>query len=143
MRTRPPGAASRALFNPAQAFNEKVSIKAVRLNLLYGVNQVNGSFVGLQYGAVGFVKHDFTGWQDDVINVTNGKFLGYAEGAYNQAGEATGVQFGLVNRTKSMHGLQVALFNYTEQMYGLQIGVANIITEKKGLPFLPLVNWKM
>src|SRR5215831_18058840 len=54
-----------ALFNPAQVFNEKTSIRGLRLNLIYGVNenvsgldlglvnQVNGSSGALQWGLVG------------------------------------------------------------------------------------------
>ncbi len=143
-----------ALFNPAQIVPEKASVSGLRIDLIYGVNQdVTGLDIGLvnhargsefawQWGGIGIVEKDFTGWQDNWVSITRGSFTGLQTGLFNQAGQGNGVQFGVVNVTKSMHGLQLGVINSTETMHGLQIGVGNIIQKGK-IPFLPIVNWSM
>lgn len=143
-----------ALFDPIQIFPAKESIAGLRLNLIYGknvnmqgldvgiVNHTTGNCFALQHGAVGYVEKDFMGWQDNVVNITRGKFTGLSTAAFAMADEGNGVMLGWVNVTKSMHGLQIGLLNDTETLHGLQIGVGNIIQKGK-VPFLPIVNWSM
>jgi len=141
-----------SLFNPVQIFPEGTSVSGVRLNMIYGknanmtgldyglVNHVTGDGFAWQLGGLGYVEKDFTGWQDNVINVTMGEVNGVQSGAYNTGGAVHGVQFGFVNNATSMRGLQLGLLNMTETMHGLQIGVGNVIRKGK-MPFLPIVNW--
>ncbi len=141
-----------ALFNPVQIVNEKQSISGLRISLLYGLNQdvqgldwgfvshTRGNEFAWQVGGVGIVEKDFTGWQDNWVNMSQGEFTGLASGVFNQGNDVNGVQFGFVNVAQHMHGLQLGLLNMTQTMHGLQIGVANMIQKGK-TPFLPIVNW--
>ncbi len=143
-----------ALFNPAQIVPQSESISGIRLNLIYGanqnvqgidaglINQTHGSEIAWQWGGVGLVDKDFLGWQDNVVNITRGKFTGYQSGFFNQADEGNGLELGVVNITRHMNGVQVGVLNVTETMHGLQIGIANVIQKGK-MQFLPIVNWSM
>jgi hypothetical protein len=144
-----------ALFNPAQIFKEDVSIKGVRLNLLYGKNHdmtgldlgianwTTGDFKGVGWAfLVNSVEGDGVGWLDGVVNLVAGEFKGLEVGIYNGVGQGTGVQLGWVNVSKGFEGLQFGFVNYTDDMHGLQIGIVNIINNKEKLKFLPIVNWK-
>ncbi len=142
-----------ALWYPVQIQPAGAAIQGVRLNLIYGfnhsvsgldlglVNRTSGDNVGVQWGFVGWGDRSFTGWKDNFINLTS-RMNGLATGLYNNCGDARYVMLGGFNYTESMNGLQLALVNYTQRMNGIQIGVLNIISEKKKLPVLPIVNWQ-
>ncbi len=141
-----------ALFSPVQIVAPEKSVGGVRLDLLYGknadvtgldwglVNHTTGSELAWQLGLVGFVEKDFTGFQDNGVNIARGAMLGVQWGAYNQSESMRGVAIGWVNVTHHMSGLQLGLVNVTDTMRGLQIGVGNVIHQGK-IPFLPIVNW--
>ena len=132
-----------ALFNPIQIADENTSITGVRLNLIYGKNthvtgldwgfvnhSTSGVSKGVQFGIVGIVEADFTGWQDNGVNITHGKF--------------EGLQWGIVNYAGTVSGLQIGIVNYAANMTkGLQIGLVNIIKQGGQFPFFPIVNWAM
>ena len=132
-----------ALFNPIQIADENTSITGVRLNLIYGKNthvtgldwgfvnhSTSGVSKGVQFGIVGIVEADFTGWQDNGVNITKGKF--------------EGLQWGIVNYAGTVSGLQIGIVNYAANMTkGLQIGLVNIIKQGGQFPFFPIVNWAM
>ena len=129
-----------ALVTPIQIFSENTAITGVRLNLIYGRNisitgldlglvnhTTNSSSTAVQVGFIGLVESDFTGWQDNAVNLTMEKCEGF--------------QFGIVNFAGSMSGFQLGLVNYTEKMKGLQIGIVNIIKKGGAFPFFPIINW--
>ncbi len=126
-----------ALFNPIQIFDENTSITGLRINLLYGKNRTitgldwglvnhttSGVSKGVQFGLVGIVEADFMGWQDNGVNITNGKFEGLQWGFVNYAGTVSGVQIGFVNYAANM-------------TKGLQIGLVNIIRQGGQFPVVP------
>ena len=112
-----------SVFNPLQLFDAGTSVRGVRLNLIYTVNQ------------------DVTGVDWGFVNVTNGDFLGYNVGFVNIVrGKATGFQKGFVNNTGNMSGLQLGFVNITDSLSGLQIGLINV--NKAGpLVVFPIVNF--
>ena len=129
-----------ALITPAQIFPEEDAITGVRLNLIYGRNvSVTGldlglinhtttdKSMGIQFGIIGLADSDFTGWQDNWVNVTKGRFEGF--------------QWGVVNYSYDTRGFQLGLVNYTQTMNGLQIGIVNIIRQGGAFPVFPIVNW--
>jgi hypothetical protein len=129
-----------SLLAPIQLFPESNSITGVRLSLLYGKNThvtgldwglishcTSGSSKGVQFGLVGLVDADFTGWQNTSVNITQRNFTGFQWGIVNYAGHASGFQLGLVN--------------YAVSMKGLQIGLVNIIRQNGQFPVFPIVNW--
>lgn len=129
-----------SLFSPIQLVPEDEAISGVRLGLLYGRNKyvtgldwglvmhsTSGTSKGAQFGFVGYVEADFTGWQNTAFNVTKGNFEGFQWGIVNYAGHASGFQLGLVN--------------YAGSMKGLQIGLVNIIKQGGQFPVFPIVNW--
>jgi len=143
-----------ALFAPIQLRDESLSIRALRINLIYGRNVsvqgldiglvnhcTGGNTVGLQHGLVGYVGGNFAGWQNNGVDVVKGRLTGLQSGIYNQMDNGEAVQWGLVNVASDVAGLQVGLVNYTQKMNGLQIGLVNIIRQKEDLPVLPLINW--
>lgn len=143
-----------SLINPIQIFPQGDSVKGIRLNLIYGVNQdvkgldlglinhTRGDGKGIQYGPIGLVDGDFTGWQNGIVTMTRGRFNGLQTGFYNGAGTGEMFQWGIINVGKDIAGLQVGIVNVAENLHGLQIGLVNVIKSKDKLPFLPLVNWK-
>ena len=129
-----------SLVTPIQIFPETDSIGGLRFNLLYGRNvavkgldiglvnhTTTGSSLGLQYGLVGIVDSDFMGWQDCMVNVTQGR--------------CEGLQWGVVNYANDMSGLQLGFVNYAKTMKGVQIGLVNIIKQGGQFPVFPIVNW--
>ena len=129
-----------SLFSPVQIVPEGNGISGIRLSLLYGKNThvtgldwglvsycTSGMSSGVQFGLVGLVDADFTGWQDSFVNVTKGNFEGFQWGFVNYAGHASGFQLGFVN--------------YAMTMKGLQIGLVNIIKQGGQFPVFPIVNW--
>ena len=129
-----------SLFAPVQIVPESKGIAGVRLSLLYGRNThvsgldwglvshcTSGMSKGVQWGLVGLVDADFTGWQGTAVNITKKDFEGFQWGIVNYAGHANGFQLGLVN--------------YAMTMKGLQIGLVNIIKQGGQFPVFPIVNW--
>ena len=129
-----------SLFSPIQLVPEENAVSGVRLSLLYGRNSyvtgldwglvnhsTSGMSKGVQFGLVGLIDVDFTGWQNNAVNITKGDFEGFQWGVVNYAGHASGFQLGLVN--------------YTLSMRGLQIGLVNIIKQGGQFPVFPIVNW--
>jgi len=129
-----------SLFTPVQIVPEAQAISGVRLNLIYSRNAsvtgvdiglVNHSTTGLskgfQWGIVGWVDADFTGWQASAVNYTAGNFEGF--------------QWGLVNYADAGNGFQLGFVNYARTMHGLQIGLINIIKQGGQFPVFPIVNW--
>jgi hypothetical protein len=129
-----------ALFTPVQIFPENYAIKGIRFNLLYGRNTtvtgvdlglVNHTTIGVtkgvQWGLVGLADADFTGWQDNFVNVVNNDFEGF--------------QWGFVNYANHANGFQLGFVNYAVTLHGLQIGLVNIIKQGGQFPVFPIVNW--
>jgi len=129
-----------ALFSPLQIFSEEVSIKGVRLNLLYGKNVglhgldfglVNHTTeemsIGVQFGIMGFADRGWTGLQNNFVNVTRNEFKG--------------VQIGFLNYVEDANGLMIGIINYARRMKGIQIGLFNLIEAGGVAPVLPIVNW--
>jgi hypothetical protein len=129
-----------SLFTPIQIFPEKTPIFGVRFNLIYGrsvsvsgldlglVNHTtSGTTKGVQFGMVGYAQANFTGWQNNTVNVTKGDFEGF--------------QWGIVNYARHASGFQLGLVNYAGSMRGLQIGLVNIIKQGGQFPVFPIVNW--
>lgn len=129
-----------SLFSPIQLVPEENAISGVRLSLLYGKNKyvsgldwglvshsTSGMSKGVQFGLVGLVDADFTGWQGTAANITKRNFEGF--------------QFGIVNYAGHANGLQLGLVNYALSMKGLQIGLVNIIKQGGQFPVFPIVNW--
>ena len=81
----------------------------------------------MQFGLIGLVEGDFSGWQGTAGNITKGTAEGLQWGVVNYAGHASGLQLGLVN--------------YALSMKGLQIGLVNIIKQGGQFPVFPIVNW--
>jgi hypothetical protein len=129
-----------SLFSPIQIVPEENAVSGVRLSLLYGKNKyvtgldwglvshsTSGMSKGVQFGIVGLVDADFTGWQSTAVNITRGNFEGFQWGVVNYAGHASGFQLGFVN--------------YAVSMNGLQIGLVNIIKQGGQFPVFPIINW--
>lgn len=129
-----------SLFTPVQIFPEETPIAGVRLSLFYGrsvsvsgldlglVNHTTaGTSKGVQWGLVGLADANFTGWQDNFVNVTRGDFEGF--------------QWGFVNYARHASGFQLGFVNYAGTMKGLQIGLVNIIKQGGQFPVFPIVNW--
>lgn len=129
-----------SLFAPIQIVPADQAVAGVRLSLLYGKNtsvtgldwglvnhNTSGISKGVQFGLVGIVNADFSGWQNTAVNITEGDFEGFQWGIVNYAGHANGFQLGFVN--------------YAVTMKGLQIGLVNIIKQGGQFPVFPIVNW--
>lgn len=129
-----------ALFTPLQVFSEHMSVEGIRLNIIYGRNTkltgldigfvnhlTSGHSKGIQFGFVGIIEEDFTGWMDNSVNYVKGRAEGLQFGFFNYGGEVSGIQIGIVN--------------YAERMHGLQIGLANIINKGGAFPIFPIINW--
>lgn len=146
-----------SLFNPVQIFDEGTSITGLRINLLYGKNArvsgldwglvnhiTSGNSVGVQWGLVGLVDANYTGWQGNAVNITKGHFEGLQWGFVNYSANTSGVQLGLVNYSGTVSGVQFGLVNYAANMTkGLQIGLINVIKHGGQFPFFPIVNWAL
>jgi len=129
-----------SLFSPIQLVSEESAISGVRLSLLYGKNKyvtgfdwglvnhsTSGVSKGVQFGLVGLVDANFTGWQNTAVNITKGDFEGF--------------QWGVVNYARRASGFQLGFVNYAMSMKGLQIGLVNIIKQNGQFPIFPIVNW--
>ncbi len=129
-----------AFVTPIQIVPDDYGVSVIRLSLLYGRNTnvsgldwglvshcTSGMSKGVQFGLVGMVDADFTGFQATAVNITRQNVEGFQWGVVNYAGHASGLQLGIVN--------------YAMSMKGLQIGLVNIIKQGGQFPVFPIVNW--
>jgi hypothetical protein len=145
-----------SLFNPAQIVGEGQSVSGVRLNVIYtknasvefvdlgfGFNHTTGNQTGIMWALIGNVEGNFTGWQNNLVAITDKRFTGLQMGAFTSNNTGQGVQFGWVNVSKGWNGLQLGLVNIADRMVngGLQIGLVNIIKSGGVAPVLPIVNF--
>lgn len=143
-----------SLFEPIQIVDRDEAVGGFRLNLIYGRNTsvvgldiglVNyntaGHSKGVQFGVVGVIREDFSGFQNNLVNIVGRRFTGLQSGIFNSAERGEGVQYGIVNRASYVNGVQIGLVNYASRMKGLQIGLINIIAHGGVFPVLPIVNW--
>ena len=101
---------------------------------------------GVQFGLLNYAD-TFTGLQDGIANVANGRFMGLQSGFLNCAHNVYGLQCGFyfllgVNVSSgSLRGCQIGLVNFANRVEGgLQIGIINIIEQNGWAPVLPIVN---
>ncbi|MBU0469774.1 MAG: hypothetical protein KKD07_04155 [Candidatus Omnitrophica bacterium] len=85
-----------SVVNPIQIVNSEDSVKGLRLNFIYGVNE---NVSGLDFGLI-----------NKVNNCTSGMQLGL----FNLSYELSGIQFGIVNRVEYLNGLQIGLLNFNK-----------------------------
>ena len=144
-----------ALWNPIQIYDENMSIKGVRLNILWGKNKnvtgldigiangASGVFKGVQWGAVLNIAGEMYGWQTSFFNISEGttKGLQGPRAIYNQMEEGTAVQIGLVNKAESIKGFQLGVMNITNNLHGLQIALLNVVLGREKWKYLPIVSW--
>lgn len=88
-------------------------------------NIVDGNGLGLQAGAVNFVRGEYEGLQ-----------LGLCA---NYIQKAQALQIGFYNGAEYIEGMQIGVINTTRRMIGVQIGVVNVIQDND-VPFLPIIN---
>ncbi len=82
-----------SLFNPIQIVNEYDSVKGLRFNLIYGVND---DVAGIDFG---------------LVNKSYGTQKGFQLGMFNNTTNFRGLQIGLINNTHQFEGVQVGLIN--------------------------------
>jgi len=99
------------------------------------------SYTGVSWGLANYSTTSFTGWQGGIlffpciVNIAEGKCVGFQEG--------------LVNYAEEFHGFQLALVNYTKELHGVQIGIVNIAMNNSWFhdfpdqvaTGFPIVNW--
>lgn len=139
-----------SLFHPVQIHDEDTSIRGVRLNVFYAINQdvrgvdlgllglgkTQGDQVGISWNFIGsIVEGDMTGWQSGIYTDVHGDFKGLKGGLVNiQRGDMVGWQSGLANFAHSeFKGLQTGFYNSAADMRGLQLGVVNYAESLHGL----------
>lgn len=102
----------------------------------WGLVNYSDGYHGVNWGIVNVNLTSFTGWQDGIVNVAQGDFVGF-QSAW------------LVNYAENMQGLQLGLVNYTKSLNGVQIGLANIAMNNENFTAFPhelakgfpIVNW--
>ena len=100
----------------------------------------DGTFLGLQLGAVNWDKSICIGCQIGAVNADLNEFHGVSLGAVNWTGRLQGCQIGAVNVVSEFgNGCQIGIFNAAPKFQGLQIGLLNVIGSGE-LPILPFVN---
>ncbi len=153
-----------AIFNPIQYPDQSFSIRGVRLNAIYAVNQ---DLIGIDYGVLfpfNYLRGDLTGVQLGIYNEVGNKATGLQWGlANNTKGDMSGVQLGLANfsdgyqkgvqlgfwnEADHISGLQLGFINKTRSLYGVQLGLFNMKQElgpgiPKSFPMrgFPIINW--
>ena len=113
-------------------YNDFGGVQAASVNL-------NGSFYGLQAGAVNWDKGISYGLQLGAVNADLNEFNGGSVGAVNWAIRYSGAQVGFVNICTTGEGCQIGVFNAAETYEGIQIGLLNII-QKGAMPIMCLMN---
>jgi len=79
---------------PVQVVEEKMSIKGIRYNFIYGINK---NMKGLDFGMINAVSNEQSGLQLGLINSTF---------------KSKGVQIGIINKTEYLEGLQIGILNF-------------------------------
>jgi len=92
-----------SLANPLQLINERDSIKGIRINIVYGVN------------------NNVTGFDFGLFNVAEGDQKGLQFGIYNSSFKTKGLQIGIINRTEYLNGIQIGLINIHAEAYTFRI----------------------
>ncbi len=78
-------------------YNKNVSVKGLDIGV---VNQTTGGISkGVQFGVVGFVEGDFSGWQSNIVNIVEGEFNGLQGPACSTTKSITGKPFKLAFST--------------------------------------------
>ncbi|GEM_PF-1078205 len=139
--------------------SEEDSIRGVRFNLFFGVNDnltgfdlgglvtsplfslnvVDGDLRGFQWGMANRSNRlsgeegRTAGMQLGVFNIADGRVSGGQVGFWNYAGELNGFQIGLINRVRELNGLQIGLYN------SRQAPERNL--PRSGPTISPLLNW--
>ncbi len=106
------------------------SIKGVRFNVLYGVNE---NLTGVDWGLflpINVLRGDLVGAQFGIYNQVDGSVTGFQSAVVNNSGSVTGVQMGFVNIAQNLKGLQIGLLNFHKSGSGISAP-----------PFFPIVNW--
>ncbi len=75
------------------------------------------------------------GWNRNATQMTGVQVAGL----FNRTEELRGFQLAAINIASQASGAQVGVFNYADELDGIQFGLINI--HRKGIPFLPIVNW--
>jgi hypothetical protein len=104
--------------------------RADGLLLALVANVANGDGTSLAIAPVNYVEGSYAGLQFGAVNVAS----------MRPNAEAEAWQVGVFNHANFLRGCQIGVINHARDMLGLQIGVVNII-ENKDVSFLPLVNW--
>lgn len=90
-------------------YNRNVSVQGLDIGI---VNQTTGGIsTGLQFGVVGFVEGDFSGWQQNFVNIVGGEFNGLQGPLvlYNEMTSGEAVQVGFFNRASDIRGFQFGI----------------------------------
>jgi hypothetical protein len=113
------------------------------------VNGSTGESQGLSWGLVNYAD-SYTGVAWAFANISQQRFYGWQNGVINYSqGTYTGLQTGFVNITQDCHGLQAGFVNYSENLRGVQLGFLNLamnnpwfneFPDKLATGF-PFVNW--
>jgi len=91
-----------SLVNPMQLVNERHSIKGIRINLMYGIND------------------NISGFDCCAFNIVEGEMKGFQFGLYNYSFKTTGLQIGIINRTEYLNGIQIGLINIHVEASGFR-----------------------
>ena len=102
----------------------------------WGLVNYSDTYHGVSWALVNVNQTSYDGWQDGLINVAEGDFVGF-QSAY------------LVNYANHFQGFQLGLVNYAENLNGVQIGLANIANNNpwfsefpnKLATGFPILNW--
>ena len=140
-------------FAPVQVFAEGIPVKGLRLNLIYGeqeivwgvdiggFNKVTSQLRGIQLGLLNGVSGSLRGAQLGLVNWTNGSFAGFQGGVVNEIdGDGSGAQLGFANVSGKLTGLQLGFYNRAQWLKGAQIGFINMNVAGQPLHFFPVVN---
>lgn len=83
-----------AVCYPVQVVNERESVKGIRYNFIYGVN------------------NDVSGLDFGLVNQVDGVQKGLQLGFFNKSFKTNGVQIGFFNKTEYLNGIQIGLLNF-------------------------------
>jgi hypothetical protein len=103
--------------------------RADGIQLALGANIVNGDSTALAIAPVNYVDGSFSGLQIGAVNVAS----------MRANAESAAWQIGVYNHANYLRGFQLGVINHAVDLIGIQIGVINII-EKKDISFLPIIN---
>lgn len=103
--------------------------RADGLQLALVANITNGDSTSLSIAPVNYVEGSYAGLQIGAVNVAS----------MRPNAEAEAWQIGVFNHANYLRGCQLGLINHAESMIGIQIGLINII-QNKDVSFLPIIN---